>query len=103
MASIFQRICSEVAWCRQDVLEATLDLAIEIGREGREGRRVRPRIRALRGLTDEPVVSRSSESVTVCPSNAWGKLRTGSRSGSALNFSHSSARTPELPGYGDKA
>lgn len=40
MASIFQRICSEVAWCRQDVLEATLDLAIEIGREGREGRRV---------------------------------------------------------------
>jgi hypothetical protein len=23
MASMFQRICSEVAWCRQDVLEAT--------------------------------------------------------------------------------
>ena len=40
MASMFQRICSEMAWCRQDVLEATLDLAIEIGREGREGRRV---------------------------------------------------------------
>jgi len=38
--SIFESICARVAWCRQDVLDATLELAIEIAREGREGRRV---------------------------------------------------------------
>jgi len=37
---MFERICAEVSWCRHDVLEATLELAIEIAREGREGRRV---------------------------------------------------------------
>ena len=39
-SSIFGRICSTVEWCRQDVLDATLEIAIEIAREGREGRRI---------------------------------------------------------------
>jgi diadenylate cyclase len=39
-ASIFGMICSTVAWCRQEVLDATLEIAIEIAREGREGRRI---------------------------------------------------------------
>jgi diadenylate cyclase len=38
--SIFGRICSTVDWCRHDVLDATLEIAIEIAREGREGRRI---------------------------------------------------------------
>jgi diadenylate cyclase len=38
--SIFEKICKDVDWCRQEVLDATLELAIEIAREGREGRRV---------------------------------------------------------------
>jgi hypothetical protein len=37
---LLERIRSNSDWCRRDVLEATLDLAIEIAREGREGRRV---------------------------------------------------------------
>jgi len=39
-SSIFGRICSTVGWCRHDVLNATLEIAIEIAREGREGRRI---------------------------------------------------------------
>jgi len=39
-ASIFWQVCSKVTWCREDVLGATLELAVEIAREGREGRRI---------------------------------------------------------------
>jgi hypothetical protein len=38
--SIFGQVCSTVAWCREDILSATLELAVEIAREGREGRRI---------------------------------------------------------------
>src|SRR5215210_4744722 len=37
---IFDHVCSRVPWCRREVLNALLELAIEIAREGREGRRV---------------------------------------------------------------
>lgn len=37
---LFQRICESASWCRRDALEALLSLAVEIGREGREGRRI---------------------------------------------------------------
>lgn len=33
-------ICARVTWCRSEVLDPLLDLAIEIAREGREGRRI---------------------------------------------------------------
>jgi DNA integrity scanning protein DisA with diadenylate cyclase activity len=39
-SSMFGRICSTVGWCHHDVLDAILELAIEIAREGREGRRI---------------------------------------------------------------
>ncbi|MGE0448774.1 MAG: DNA integrity scanning protein DisA nucleotide-binding domain protein [Vicinamibacterales bacterium] len=39
-ASLFRRICERAPWCRVDVIEAMLGLAVEIGREGREGRRI---------------------------------------------------------------
>ena len=39
-SSMFGTICSTVEWCRHDVLDATLEIAIEIAREGREGRRI---------------------------------------------------------------
>lgn len=38
--SIFENICAQVSWCQQEVLDAVLQLAIEIAREGREGRRI---------------------------------------------------------------
>jgi DNA integrity scanning protein DisA with diadenylate cyclase activity len=37
---MFENICSRVPWCRLEVLDPILDLAIEIAREGREGRRI---------------------------------------------------------------
>src|SRR5229473_4983864 len=39
-SSIFNSICSRVEWCRREVLDAVLELAVEIAREGREGRRI---------------------------------------------------------------
>lgn len=39
-AALFHRLCADAAWCRRDVLESVLGLAVEIGREGREGRRI---------------------------------------------------------------
>lgn len=37
---MFDKICSKVTWCPREVLDATLELAVEIAREGREGRRI---------------------------------------------------------------
>jgi DNA integrity scanning protein DisA with diadenylate cyclase activity len=39
-AAVFQRIRATAPWCRAEVLDAVLSLAVEIGREGREGHRV---------------------------------------------------------------
>jgi DNA integrity scanning protein DisA with diadenylate cyclase activity len=37
---MFETICADAHWCPRNVLEATLELAVEIAREGREGRRI---------------------------------------------------------------
>jgi DNA integrity scanning protein DisA with diadenylate cyclase activity len=39
-SSIFDKVRERSPWCRLDVLSALLDLALEIAREGREGRRI---------------------------------------------------------------
>ncbi len=33
-------LCTRIPWCEQPVLESSLELALEIAREGREGRRI---------------------------------------------------------------
>jgi|SRR5581483_622094 len=38
--NVFERISADVGWCRRDVLDSTIELALEIAREGREGRRI---------------------------------------------------------------
>ena len=35
-----RKLCREVSWCDPSVLESTVELALEIAREGREGRRI---------------------------------------------------------------
>ena len=35
-----QALCSRIPWCAPAVLESSLELALEIAREGREGRRI---------------------------------------------------------------
>jgi diadenylate cyclase len=37
---MFDRVCAQASPCRREVLEPTIELAVEIAREGREGRRV---------------------------------------------------------------
>lgn len=37
---MFEQICPRAEWCSRSVLEAVLELAVEIAREGREGRRI---------------------------------------------------------------
>lgn len=37
---MFETVCAQLPACRPDVLEALLELAVEIAREGREGRRI---------------------------------------------------------------
>jgi DNA integrity scanning protein DisA with diadenylate cyclase activity len=37
---MFEKICSKITSCPRPILDATLELAVEIAREGREGRRI---------------------------------------------------------------
>src|SRR4051812_7502215 len=37
---MFETICAKLSCCSPQILEPTLELAIEIAREGREGRRI---------------------------------------------------------------
>ena len=38
--AVVKALCSRIPWCEPAVLEAVLELALEIAREGREGRRI---------------------------------------------------------------
>ena len=40
ITAVIKKLCCQISWCDQAVLEATLELALEIAREGREGRRI---------------------------------------------------------------
>lgn len=37
---MFEHICPKAGWCPRNVLDSIIELAIEIAREGREGRRI---------------------------------------------------------------
>lgn len=39
-SDMFENICRDTPWCVPEVFEASVELAIEIAREGREGRRI---------------------------------------------------------------
>jgi hypothetical protein len=38
--AVLKKLCGQVPWCELAVLEPTVELALEIAREGREGRRI---------------------------------------------------------------
>ena len=40
LSAVLEKLCGQILWCRPVLLEATLELALEIAREGREGRRI---------------------------------------------------------------
>lgn len=37
---VVKTLCGQISWCEPGILEATVELALEIAREGREGRRI---------------------------------------------------------------
>jgi DNA integrity scanning protein DisA with diadenylate cyclase activity len=38
--AVLKQLCGAIPWCDPTVLEQTVELALEIAREGREGRRI---------------------------------------------------------------
>jgi DNA integrity scanning protein DisA with diadenylate cyclase activity len=38
--AVLKTLCSAIPWCEPEILEQTVELALEIAREGREGRRI---------------------------------------------------------------
>jgi DNA integrity scanning protein DisA with diadenylate cyclase activity len=38
--AVLKKLCSAIPWCKPEILEQTVELALEIAREGREGRRI---------------------------------------------------------------
>lgn len=38
--AVLRTLCSAIPWCKPEILEQTVELALEIAREGREGRRI---------------------------------------------------------------
>jgi diadenylate cyclase len=38
--AVLKRLCSAIPWCEPEILEQTVELGLEIAREGREGRRI---------------------------------------------------------------
>jgi diadenylate cyclase len=81
---LVEKICARVPWCQRDVLEALLELAIEIAREGREGRRIGTlftygRADAVltqsRPLILDPIAGHSSEATSIFDRNLRGTIK----------------------------
>jgi len=84
VAAIFDVVRKQVPWCRQDVLERLLELAIEIAREGREGRRIgtlftlgdADRVLALsRPLILDPLAGHAPSGTSIFNESACGTIK----------------------------
>ncbi len=81
---MFERICKHASWCAPAILEATLELAIEIAREGREGRRIgtlftlgreEDVLRSSRPLILDPIALHPAELRRITDSNLRGTIK----------------------------
>src|SRR4026208_1560828 len=79
-----QKVCAAVPWCEQSVLEPTLELALEIVREGREGRRigtlftlgkVEAVLAASRALILDPLAGHAPERTHIADSDLRGTVK----------------------------
>ena len=84
VTAIFDAVRSEVSWCRKDVLERLLELAVEIAREGREGRRIgtlftfgeADRVLALsRPLILDPLAGHAPAATSIFDDGACGTIK----------------------------
>ena len=67
-----KKLCEQIPWCDADVLESTIELALEIAREGREGRRVG----TLFTIGDAEGVLRASRAIILDPLAGHAPTRT---------------------------
>jgi DNA integrity scanning protein DisA with diadenylate cyclase activity len=81
---MFEHICSQAKWCRRDVLDSLIELAIEIAREGREGRRIGTLftlgfadavMRSSRALILDPVARHPPEARQIADPNLRGTIK----------------------------
>jgi len=81
---MFDKVCARVPWCRPAVLNALLDLAIEIAREGREGRRIGTLftvgyadavLARSRPLILDPLAGHAPQATSVFDGNARGTVK----------------------------
>jgi DNA integrity scanning protein DisA with diadenylate cyclase activity len=81
---MFETICADAHWCPRGVLEATLELGVEIAREGREGRRIgtlftlgraEAVLRCSRPLILDPIALHPREARGIADPNLRGTLK----------------------------
>ena len=67
-----RKLCDQIRWCDATVLESTVELALEIAREGREGRRVG----TLFTIGDAEAVLAASRAIILDPLTGHAPART---------------------------
>ena len=79
-----KKFCSQIPWCEPAVLEATIELALEIAREGREGRRIgtlftvgssEAVLAASRALILDPLAGHAPARTHIMDSNLRGTIK----------------------------
>ena len=80
----FKLICSKLVGCREEVLEPLLELAVEIAREGREGRRIgtlftvgdaKAVMASSRPLILNPLAGHSRQYLRITSNQLWGTIK----------------------------
>ena len=81
---MFEHICPQADWCPRNILDSVLELAIEIAREGREGRRIGTLftlgfadtvMRNSRPLILDPVAAHPREARIITDPNVRGTIK----------------------------
>jgi DNA integrity scanning protein DisA with diadenylate cyclase activity len=81
---MFDHICPQAGWCPRKILESVLELAIEIAREGREGRRIgtlftlgfaKAAMRQSRPLILDPIAMHPPEARQITDPNLRGTIK----------------------------
>jgi DNA integrity scanning protein DisA with diadenylate cyclase activity len=81
---MFEHICPKAGWCPRNVLDTVIELAIEIAREGREGRRIGTLftlgfadsvVRNSRALILDPIAAHPREARHITDPNVRGTIK----------------------------
>lgn len=83
--TVVKQLCDEIPWCEPAVLEPTLELALEIAREGREGRRIgtiftlgraEAVLAASRAMILDPLAGHAPERTHITDANRRGQSKS---------------------------